>query len=156
MQWTTRSIVLLLILVLSCISHASDRTSVFGPHGEKNLFGINDDKIEMNDAIKMYLQKNPPEELMKLMCLMIEKSQPVAIPEVDRERVLNHFKKNITSEILTKMISAGLNRNFTTEEIIVLAKYDDSQLSDNLKKKNDFFRQEVSSEIGLLLAATSG
>jgi len=54
------------------------------------------------------------------------------------------------------MISAGLRRNFTVEEIHVLAQYDESQLSDDLKKKSEYFRLEVSDEIGLLLAATSG
>ena len=157
MQWTTRSVVLLLsMLVLSCISHASDQKSVFGSQGEKNHFGLNEEKIELNVAIKIYLEKNPPEEISKLMCSTIEKSQPATIPVVDREKILNHFKKNVTPEVLTKMISSGLKRNFTAEEIYVLSKYDDSQLSEDLKKKNDLFRYEVSSEIGLLLAATSG
>lgn len=133
MQWTTRSVVLLLsILVLSCISQASDQKSVFGFQGEKNNFGLNEEKIELNVAIKIYLEKNPPEELSKLMCTTIEKAQPATIPEVDRKIFLNHFKKNVTPEVLTKMISSGLKRNFTAEEIYVLSKYDDSQLSENL------------------------
>ena len=157
MQWTTRSVVLLLsMLVLSCISHASDQKSVFGSQGEKNHFGVNEAKIEMNDAIKIYFEKNPPETLSKLMCSEVEKAQPAAIPEADREKAISHFKENVTPEILTKMISAGLRRNFSAEEIYEISKYDDSQLSEDLKKKNDHFRYEVSSQIGLLLAATSG
>ena len=156
MQWATRSIVLFMsMLVLSCITHASDQKSVYGSDGEKNHFGLNEDKIEMNDAIKLYLTKNSPEALSILMCSEVEKAQPASIPVVDREKAISHFKKYVTPEILTKMISAGLKRNFTAEEIYVISKYDDTQLSENLKKKNDYFRYEVSNEIGLLLAATS-
>jgi hypothetical protein len=126
------------------------------PMERKKHFGVNEEKIELNDAIKIYLEKNPPEELSKLMFSTIEKAQPTTIPEVDREKILNHFKENVTPEVLTKMISSGLKRNFTAEEIYVISKYDDSQLSEDLKKKNDLFRYEVSCEIGLLLAATSG
>ena len=73
-----------------------------------------------------------------------------------REKALSHLKENITPDILTRMISAGLKRNFTADEIEVLSTYDESQLSDDLKKKNETFKFQVSSEIGLLLAASSG
>jgi hypothetical protein len=90
------------------------------------------------------------------MCSVVEKAQPASIPEADREKAISHFKENVTPDVLTKMISAGLRRNFSAVEIYEISKFDDSQLSEDLKKKNDHFRYEVSSQIGLLLAATSG
>jgi len=156
MLWATRSMVLFLsMLVLSCISHASDQKSVFSSQEVKDRIGAIEEKIEMNDAIKLYLVKNPPEEISKLMCIAIEKAQPASLPETARERIIGNFRKNVTPEVLKKMISAGLKRNFSAEEVFVISKYDDTQLSDNLRKKNNHFRLEVSSEIRLLLAATS-
>lgn len=157
MQWKIRSVVILTSIMALCfVTHASEQKSMFSTQTEKNHSDANKDKIDMNDAIKIYLNKNPPDALSKSLCSAIEKAQPASIPEVDREKALSHFKKNVTPEILTKMISAGLKRNFTAEEIYVISKYDESQLSENLKKKNNLFRYEVSSQIGLLLAATSG
>ena len=70
--------------------------------------------------------------------------------------MISHVKSNITPDIVTKMVTAGLRRNFTADEINVLSRYDESQLSDELRAKNDSFKREISGEIGLLLAATSG
>jgi hypothetical protein len=157
MKWNTRSaVVVLSLLAFSCIVHANDQKGVLVSQGVKYLSQANGDKKAINEAIQMYLAKNPPDVLSELMYSTVEKAQPASIPEAERKNALSHIKKNITPEILTKMISAGLKRNFTAEEINVLSKYDESQLSEDLKKKNNVFKFEVSSEIGLLLAATSG
>lgn len=120
------------------------------------LFSANDEKKAMDEAIQSYLDKNPPEVISVSLYSAIEKQLPPSLPESAREKALRHVRMNITPDILKKMISAGLKRNFTVEEISVLASYDESQLSDDLRKKNDAFKYEVSSEIRLLLAATSG
>ena len=86
----------------------------------------------------------------------IEKAQTASVPDAGRDKVINHIKENVTPEIISKMISAGLKRNFTIPEIIELAKNDDSELSKDLKQKIDIFRYEVSSEIKLLIAALNG
>jgi len=157
MQWATRSIVLFMsMLVLACITHASGQESVFGLHAENGHSQINDGPKELNEAINTYLGINRPVVISEFIYSKIEKEFPISIPEADREKALSKIKSNVTPEVLKKMISAGLKRNFTAEEINVLAKVDDSQLSEALKKKNETFRFEVASEIRLLLAAISG
>lgn len=115
-----------------------------------------DQKKEMDQAVKMYLDKNPPETILSYVYSTVEKALPLSIPDAVRQKALNHVRTNITADIMKKMISAGLRRNFNVEEICMLSQYDESQLSDELKKKNTSFRLEISGEIGLLLAATSG
>ena len=157
MMWKPSFVVALLsLLVFSSIPHASEQENVFDTQGEKKFSQVKEENKAMNEAIKIYLDKNPPQVIAEFMYSTIEKAQPASIPEADRKKALSDIKKNVTPEILTKMISSGLKRNFTASEINVLAKNADSELSEDLKKKNDFFRYEVSSVIGLLLAATSG
>ena len=157
MQWATRSIVVLMsVLVLSCVTHANDQKSVLSTQRENDHSQVNEGPKALNEAIKIYLEKNPPKAISELVYSKIEKTQPASIPEADREKMLSKIKTNVTPEVLTKMISASLKRNFTAEEINILTNYNDSQLSDVLKKKNEHFRFEVSSEIGLLIAAISG
>jgi len=115
-----------------------------------------DQKKEMDQAVNMYLDKNPPERILSYVYSTVEKALPLSIPETIRQKAINHLRTNITADIMKKMISAGLRRNFSADEICALLQYDESQLSDELKKKNDSFRLEISGEIGLLLAATSG
>lgn len=118
---------------------------------------LNDDeKRDMDQAIRMYLDSNPPETILSYIYSTVEKALPTSIPEADRKKSLDNFKSNITPDIMKKMIVAGLRRNFTVDEISVLSRYDDSQLSDELRARNNNFRREISSEIRLLLAAASG
>lgn len=157
MKWKTKSAgALLSVLVIYCVAHADEEKNGLVNQGVAYLSQVSDTKKVINEAIKMYLEKNPPEEISKILYSTAEKAQPLSIPEAERKKTLGRLKENITPEILTKMISSGLKRNFTADEICVLSKYDESQLSDDLKKKNDNFRFEVSSAIRLLIAATSG
>ncbi|NVN90352.1 MAG: hypothetical protein HXX11_07070 [Desulfuromonadales bacterium] len=157
MKWRIHSAgTLLLLLVFSSVSHASGQKSESLTPGAKYLSQASAEKNAMNEAIKVYLERNPPEVISKSIYATVEKAQPASVPAYAREKVLSLLKENITPEIMAKMISAGLKRNFTVAEIEVLSKYDESQLSDDLKKKNEIFKFQVSSEIGLLLAASSG
>lgn len=115
-----------------------------------------DEKKEVDQAVEMYLDKNPPETILSFVYSTVEKALPPSIPEAARQKEINRVRTNITLDVMKKMISAGLRRNFNVDEICVLSRYDESQLSDELKKKNDSFRLEISAEIGLLLAAASG
>lgn len=136
------------------ISHASQpRIELVTQKGD-TLFEVNDERKAMDEAIRSYLDKNPPEVLSASICSTVEKQLPASLPESDREKALRHVRTNVTPDILKRMISAGLKRNFTVDEIGVLSQYDESQLSDELKRKIDEFRFEVSSEIRLLLAVT--
>lgn len=157
MKWKIRSIGSLLLLVLfTCVSHASGQKSESVTSGARYLSQTSEEKNAMNEAIRFYLEKNPPEIISKTIYAAVEKAQPASVPVAAREKALSLLKENITPDILTRMISAGLKRNFTADEIEVLSTYDESQLSDDLKKKNETFKFQVSSEIGLLLAASSG
>jgi len=147
-------VMLLSLLSFSNIACANTQESTFAVQNVSSL--LQDEKMAIDDAIASYLAKNSPEALSAFIYSSVEKSLPASISEANRNKALNHVKENVTPDILKRMLSAGLRRHFTVEEIYVLAQYDESQLSDDLKKKNEYFRLEVSDEIGLLLAATSG
>ena len=127
------------------------------PEQKQELTEAEKIKYGMQKRIDRQTAKNAQmeREIAELRSL-VEKSQPASIPAAARQKVLSLLKENITPDILARMISAGLKRNFTVDEIEVLSKYDESQLSDELRKKNEFFKFEVSRVIGLLLAASSG
>ncbi len=155
MKTITSSIVMLLsLLSFANIACANTQESTFAVQNVNSL--LQDEKMAIDDAIASYLAKNSPEALSAFIYSSVEKSLPASISETNRNKALSHVKENVTPDILKRMLSAGLRRYFTVEEIYVLARYDESQLSDDLKKKNEYFRLEVSDEIGLLLAATSG
>jgi len=159
MKTITSSIVMLLsLLSFSNVTCASTQGSAFAVQNVSSLLQLHDgdEKMAIDEAIQLYLAKNPPEALSAFIYSSVEKAMPASISETNRNKALSHIKENVTPDILKRMISAGLRRNFTVEEIHVLAQYDESQLSDDLKKKSEYFRLEVSDEIGLLLAATSG
>ena len=60
MKWNTSFIVVLLsMLVLSCVTHASDYKCVLGNQGDKSFTQVKEDKSAMNNAIKIYLDKIP-------------------------------------------------------------------------------------------------
>lgn len=136
------------------ISHASQPGIELVTQKGDALFDVNDERKALDEAVRSYLDRNPPEVLSASICSTVEKQLPASLPESDREKALSHVRMNVTPDILKRMISAGLRRNFTVEEIYVLSQYDESQLSDELKRKMDDFRFQVSSEIRLLLAAT--
>lgn len=157
MKWKIRSAgSLLFIALFSCVTHASGQKNESVTPGAKYLSHKGGEKQALNEAIRNYLDKHPPEAISQSIYATVEKSQPASIPAAARQKVLSLLKENITPDILARMISAGLKRNFTVDEIEVLSKYDESQLSDELRKKNEFFKFEVSRVIGLLLAASSG
>lgn len=136
------------------ISHARQPGIVLVTQRGDTLFDVNDERKMLDEAIKSYLDKNPPEMLSASICSTVEKQLPATLPESDREKALRHVRTNVTPDILKKMVSAGLKRNFSVDEICVLSQYDETQLSDELKRKMDDFRCQVASEIRLLLAAT--
>ena len=147
---------MLLMLLFVRPMHACAWKNAAVPQNAHYTLLTDDEKKEMDEAVKMYLDKNPPEIILSLVYSTVEKALPPSIPEAVRQKAINHVRTNITADIMKKMISAGLRRNFNIDEICVLLRYDESQLSDDLKKKNDSFKLEISAEIGLLLAAVSG
>jgi hypothetical protein len=136
------------------IGHASQPGIELVTQRGSALFDVHEDAKALDEAIRSYLDKNPPEVLSASICSTVEKQLPATLPESDREKALRHVRANVTPEILKRMISAGLRRNFTVDEICVLSQYDESQLSDELQRKMDDFKYQVVSEIRLLLAAT--
>jgi len=147
-------VLLMVIFVHPMHAHAWENAAVL--QNVHYTLLTDDEKKEMDQAVKMYLDKNPPETILSFVYSTVEKTLPLSIPEAVRQKAINHVRTNITADIMKKMISAGLRRNFNVDEIYVLSEYDESQLSDDLKKKNNSFRLEISAEIGLLLAAASG
>ncbi len=156
MRMITSVLAVVMSVTVAGVLHASQPRIVMVSQSGDALFDANDEKKAMDEAVRSYLQTNPPEQISASICSAIEKTFPPSLPESAREKALRHIRDNITPDILKRMISAGLKRNFTVDEISVLARYDESQLSDDLRTKNDFFKHEITSEIRLLLAATSG
>ncbi|ABK99824.1 hypothetical protein [Pelobacter propionicus] len=136
------------------IAHASQPRVVLVTQGGGSLLERDDDRRALDEAISSYLGRNPPELMSASVYSAIEKQLPASLAESDREKALNRIRVNLTPDIMKRMITAGLKRNFTVDEISVLARYDESQLSDELRKKNSDFMIEVSSQIRMLLAAT--
>ena len=139
----------------ACFAHASQRPEIISVSQTANpLFEARDDKEAMDEAIRFYLEINPPEIISATVCQAIENNLPPSLPESAREKALKHIRENVTADIMKRMISDGLKRNFTVEEVGILSKYDELQFSDELKRKNEAFKFEISSKIRMLLAAT--
>jgi len=99
MKWNTCSIVVLLsVLVLSSVSHASDNKSVLVTQNDKNITTVKDQKNALNDAVNIYLEKNPPKLITEFIYSAIEKAQTASVPDADRDKVVSHIKENVTPE----------------------------------------------------------
>ncbi len=142
-----------LFVTLGGTAQASQPRVVLVTQSGGSLLTRDDNRRALNEAIGSYLDRNPPEQMSASLCLAIEKQLPASLDGRDRETALRRIKASLTPDIMKRMISSGLKRNFTIDEITVLARYDDSQLSDELKRKNSEFMMEVSNQIRLLLAA---
>jgi|GEM_PF-4836542 len=154
-----RTITCIVLVIASCaaacVTHARQCPDIILVSQTANpLFEVQDDKVAMDDAIQLYLEKNPPEIISETVCQAIEKNLPPSLPESAREKALKHIRENVTADIMKRMISDGLKRNFTVEEIGILSKHDELGFSDELKRKNEAFKFEISSKIRMLLAAT--
>jgi hypothetical protein len=147
-------VVAISLAVAGGVARASQPGVVLVTQMGDSLLGADGEQRALDEAIRGYLRKNPPEMLSAAICSAVEKQLPASLPETDREKALRHVRTNLTPDILKRMISAGLRRNFTVDEICVLAQYDESQLSDDMRRKDVGFRTELSREIRLLLAAT--
>ena len=68
MKWKIRSIGSFLFLVLfSCVSHASGQKNESVTSGVRYLSQTSEEKNAMNEAIRFYLEKNPPEIISKVI-----------------------------------------------------------------------------------------